>query len=239
MTDIDSKSSVFMTKKILFPRLNYSSLLTNSENQSKFKSSPSVISFVAIEQQRLKNRLNEKQELLNIEEKITKTSITPAATKSQLGNYEQIKKILLTLSAETKVIGANPNHPNRSDSIDSWSVLSNLEKRKPNYQKYFTNSYRIPSQKSSTSIASVTPLEQVSSKTRLNEIKLKPPMEIIGKSNLATDAKSTKLEAEAITNSHHFPDWQLHLLNYKLKKGHYLKPADSSIIPKLGNIFYI
>ena len=67
----------------LFPPLNDSSLLTNSENQSKFKSSPSVVSFVAIEQQRLKNRLNEKQEFLNIEEKITKTSITPTAIQNR------------------------------------------------------------------------------------------------------------------------------------------------------------
>jgi hypothetical protein len=227
MTDIHTfiQSNVFMTTKTLFPPLNDS--LTNSDNQTKFKSSPSVVSFVALEQQRQKNRLDEKQELLNIEEKITKSSITPAAKKSshsQLGNYEQIKKILLTLSAETRVIDANPNHPNRSDSIDSWSVLSNLEKRKPNYQKYFTNSYRTPSQKSITSIASLTPLEQVSSKNRLNEMRLNPPMEIIGKRNLATEA--TKIETEATTNSHHFPDWDLHLLNYKLKKGHYLKPAD-------------
>jgi hypothetical protein len=51
-------------------------------------------------------------------------------------------------------------------------------------------------------------------------------MEIIGKSNLAGVAKSKISEAEAIISTHHFPDWQLHLLNYKLKKGHYLKPAD-------------
>jgi hypothetical protein len=235
MTDIDTKSKVFMTTKAaksLFPPLNDTLSLTNSENQSKFKSSPSVVSLVAIEQQRQKIRLNEKQELLNIEEKMTKASITPAATKSshsQLGNYEQIKKILLTLPAETTVIDANHNHPNRSDSIDSWSVLSNMEKRKTNHQKYFANICRTPSQKSTTTTtttASITPLELVSSKSRLSEMKLKQPMEIIGKSNLAGAAKSKISEAEAIISTHHFPDWQLHLLNYKLKKGHYLKPAD-------------
>ena len=238
MTEIDTKSNVFMTTtkvvKNLFPPLN-DTLSLNSENQSKFKSSPSVSSFVALDEQKKKARLNEKNELLNIEEKVTKISITPAATKqshSQLGNYDSIKNILLNFSATTTVIDASHNHLNRVDSIDSWSATSNIDKRKSNYQKYFPNSNRTPSQKSTTtptSIATITPLELVSLSNRINETKLKPPIEIIGKNNLTgANTQSTKLfsETEATISPHHFPDWQLHLLNYKLKKGHYLKPTD-------------
>ena len=241
MTEIESKPNVFMTTtkrtSSLFPPLNDTSAsLLHSENiQSKFKSSPSVSSFVAIEQHKQKVHFNEKQQMLDIEEKISKNSVAiPFAIKknnSTLGNYESIKTILLNLSTATKASNSN------ADQIDEWNAPNIIEKRKT-YQKYFTNTGSgASSQKSTspTSTASVTPLELLTATNRINNSSKTPAsMEIIGKRSLPSVTKSTNSlsNIEDTISPHHFSDWQLHLLYYKLRKGHYLTPTD------LNRLFY-
>jgi hypothetical protein len=124
----------------------------------------------------------------------------PSGTKQQtprLTNYDQIKDILLSISTKNCNIHSN-SQKTKTDTLDEWCIHE-LSRQKVN-KKYLQSKF---SAERTLNNPSTTPLEILS----INRAKVNPLPTILP-SKFAVDS--------------HYTDWQLHLLNYKQNKGHYL-----------------
>jgi hypothetical protein len=139
----------------LFPLLTVSMSLSNSDVQSKFKSQPSVSSFVLIEKQKHKNNIDEKHEFSDKKEQLPNIK----RSFSRFGNNDAIKMILsrikptdgalsgtkeaderLKINSVSRILNA-ANQRNENDSVGSvnFRLPSIADQEKSYFQKYFSN----------------------------------------------------------------------------------------------------
>jgi hypothetical protein len=138
----------------LFPLLTVSMSLSNSDVQSKFKSQPSVSSFVLIEKQKHTNNIDEKHEFSD-----KKELPTIKRSFSRFGNNDAIKMILsrikptdgalpgtkeaderLKKNSVSRIFNA-ANQRNENDSVGSVNsrLPSIVNQEKSYFQKYFSH----------------------------------------------------------------------------------------------------
>ena len=114
-------------------------------------------------------------------------------------NYENIKNVLLNVESKN------------GDQIDDWCA-NDLNYRKT-CQKYFYDKKN--HQQKSTAIRTGKDIVSARANSSLGAV---------GKETRRTFIKSKKNED---ATRPHYTDWQMHLVNYKYKKGHYVTPADT------------